>query len=103
MQYLTRVELHSATEQQYNRLHAAMARQRFYRTIDGDNGQMFHLPWGTYFSFGDVTAPEVRSFARWAVSESGAQGEILVAMAPFICWEGLIPLVPLTIPFLSPF
>jgi hypothetical protein len=46
--YLARVELHNATYDDYEVLHAAMQRRGFSRTIASDEPRTYRLPTGTY-------------------------------------------------------
>jgi hypothetical protein len=45
---IARVELHFASETDYNTLHAAMEREGFLRVVQADDGAWYHLPTGTY-------------------------------------------------------
>lgn len=46
--YVARIELHGATYDDYERLHAAAARRGFLRTIVSGDGKRYQLPTGTY-------------------------------------------------------
>ncbi|QBB69345.1 endoribonuclease GhoS [Pseudolysobacter antarcticus] len=46
--FTVRVELHAASEADYQRLHTAMAAQRFSRIITADDGSRHHLPTAEY-------------------------------------------------------
>jgi hypothetical protein len=46
--YVARIELHNATYDDYETLHAAAARRGFLRVIASHNGQKYQLPTGTY-------------------------------------------------------
>ena len=63
--FVTRVELHGASAEDYARLHGAMTAANFHRTITGDDGVQYQLPTAEYFSHGpDLTAPQVRHLRR---------------------------------------
>ena len=47
-QFITRVELHDATWQNYQTLHAAMEAENFSRTIQGSDESCYHLPTAEY-------------------------------------------------------
>lgn len=88
--FLTRVELHRAhTRQEYDRFHQYMAAAKFRRTITGDDGIEYHLPTGLYYSFGDLTAEDVRHLASQAVAKIGHTAEIIVGATTSIAWQGL--------------
>jgi len=46
--YIARVELHSASYDDYEELHDNMGQQGFARMIRGSDGKDYHLPTGTY-------------------------------------------------------
>ena len=48
--YLVRVELHSATWDDYERLHAEMANRGFSREVTSDSGGTFQLPTAEYIT-----------------------------------------------------
>lgn len=103
--FLTRVELYGDDQapDDYTRLHAEMEKRKFQRTILGDNGQMSRLPTAEYYSFGDLSADNVRTLAVQAcnaigyVTWPGTAGRVtrlcgvLVAEARTFQWIGLRP------------
>lgn len=66
--FTTRVELHGATGDDYERLHEAMARAGFTRTIAGvdANGKSgtWHLPTAEYDLSSTSTCSQVRDLAK---------------------------------------
>jgi hypothetical protein len=46
--FIARVELHAATDDDYEVLHAQMKKRGYTRTIVGDNKVTYQLPTGTY-------------------------------------------------------
>jgi hypothetical protein len=94
--FITRVELHGATRpEDYEDLHRYMAEILFFRTIDGDNGLRYKLPSATYFSFGELSAADVRVLAKRAANKTGYSSWILVTTAGDIAWElGQAPRLP---------
>ena len=86
--YTTRVELHSASYQDYERLHAAMEQAGFSRTIRSDQGVRYQLPTAEY----DCTADGidgVLNAAQQAATTTGCGHAILVSEAPRRSWIGL--------------
>lgn len=69
--FVTRVELHSATSEDYDKLHAQMDARGFRRTITGDNGKNYHLPSATYYVSSSSTIAEIRDSARAAATAIG--------------------------------
>ena len=76
-QYITRVELHSATELDYERLHSEMAKKGFSRRIIAV-GTAYDLPSAEYHFQGDASLSSVFSFAQQAANETGKRSWILV-------------------------
>lgn len=64
--FLTRIELHAASPQDYAKLHEHMARLGFLTTINGQDGQVYTMPTAEYSSHHDLTAEQVRDLARSA-------------------------------------
>ncbi len=59
MQYTTRVELHYATDDDYESLHDAMAREGFSRQITSNDGVTYHLPTAEYNYEGNRSRSQV--------------------------------------------
>jgi hypothetical protein len=57
--FMTRVELHSADEDDYETLHAAMEKEGFNRTITSDDGVTYHLPTAEYYRSTHLTRTQV--------------------------------------------
>ena len=90
-QFITRVELHNGTSEDYEKLHAAMARAGFSRTIRGSDGVTYHLPWAEYYANTTGTIEQVRSAAVSAANTTGRTSAVLVSQALQIAWQGLTP------------
>lgn len=88
-QFITRVELHKGTGDDYEQLHAAMARAGFTRTIRGSDGVTYHLPWAEYYVDTTSTIEQVRSAAVAAAQTTGRTAAVLVSQASQIAWQGL--------------
>jgi hypothetical protein len=91
-QFITRVELHHATADDYETLHAAMARAGFSRTIQGSDGVTYHLPWAEYYANTTSTIEQVRSAAVSAANTTGRTSAVLVSQSIQIAWQGLTPI-----------
>ena len=91
MSYFTvRVELHYASETDYEKLHAAMARQGFSRQIVGKDGRTYHLPTAEYSVRGNYTGDYVRQAAATAAASTGKKYAVLVTSGDSVSWQGLI-------------
>lgn len=87
--FMTRVELHNGTAQDYQRLHDAMAMQNFSRTIIDQQGIRYHLPTAEYHSFGNIDANEVLEYAKAAVRSIGKTASIVTSEASTVRFNGL--------------
>lgn len=83
--FITRVELHGATEADYERLHAAMAHQGYVRTIVGSGGRRYHLPWAEYCA--DLEG--ARTVAANAAARTGRLFAVLTSLTNGVAWQGL--------------
>lgn len=86
--FTVRVELHAATEADYQRLHAAMAKQGFSRIITGGDGQRYHLPTAEY----DYNALETTSQVcdrAYAIASTIKQNPAVLATEGGAAWQGL--------------
>lgn len=88
-QYLVRVELHKATESDYEALHRAMAGQGFSRTIRGSDGIDYKLPTAEYVVETTKSGDTVRSAADTAANTTGRKHGVLVAACNGTWWLGL--------------
>lgn len=84
--FITRVELHGADAADYEKLHTVMAEEKFYRTVMSAAGQNFMLPTAMYFSYGEVTAEQVRDLARVAASRIGRPCWVFTATWTDAAW-----------------
>lgn len=89
--FMTRVELHSASDSDYEKLHAAMQQQGFSRTIKGGDSILYHLPTAGYYCSVYVTIEEVRTSAKQAASTTGKNYGVLVTESNGFAWFGLAP------------
>jgi len=86
VKFLTRVELHGASGAQYDQLHKAMLANKFTKTIVDDTGREFLLPTAEYFSYGNLTAEQVRELARAAAATTGVKYWVLTMEYASAAW-----------------
>lgn len=77
--YITRVELHSATYQDYERLHTEMGQAGFSRTITDDKGVVYQMPTAEYTYTGSESVEVVRNAAKRAADATGRTSIVLTA------------------------
>lgn len=87
--FTTRVELHSASYDDYNNLHAFMEAEGFSRLIKADSGTWYHLPTAEYNREGALTIAEVRASAQRAANRTGKLFCVLVSESTSRSWVGL--------------
>ncbi|WP_186136126.1 type V toxin-antitoxin system endoribonuclease antitoxin GhoS [Burkholderia gladioli] len=80
--FVTRVELHSAGDSDYEKLHTQMDTRGFKRTIEGSNGTKFKLPTATYSYTGNNTIAAVRDLAREAANATGKSNWVITTEGP---------------------
>lgn len=89
MQYTTRVELHYATDDDYESLHDAMAREGFSRQITSNDGVTYHLPTAEYNYEGNRSRSQVLDAAKRAANTTGLKYAVLVTESDGRTWSGL--------------
>lgn len=87
--FITRVELHDATEENYQTLHVEMEELGFTRTIKGHDGATYKLPSAEYNYEGEVPIDTVLDKAKYTADTIGLKYEILVSESPKRRWHGL--------------
>jgi hypothetical protein len=87
--FTTRIELHGASERDYNTLHEAMKERGFSRTIRNSKNVKYHLPTAEYDLIGDYQPDDVVDMARTAAAETGKKAWVLVTEAKSRIWSGL--------------
>ena len=76
--FLTRVELHGATDADYQLLDQAMTAANFSKTIRSSRGLIYNMPSATYFSQAfNLSATEVRNLAIVAATRTGLRYDII--------------------------
>jgi len=90
-QFIVRIELPGAKDEEYNKLHSAMGHHGFLRTITGNDGTVYLLPSAEYIRYGaDLTAEKVRGDAIAGASTMFEKFVVLVAETNGpIVWSGL--------------
>lgn len=87
--YLVRVELHSATYDDYETRHRAMAARGFQRTIRSGQGTFYDLPTAEYTIGSAQSGEQVRTAADNAASTTGKRHGLLVVRYDEAWWTGL--------------
>lgn len=90
MDYIARVELHNATYDDYENLHASMQKNGYSRQIVGDNRQTYQLPTGTYIARNtNATLQVAINAAKGAANDTGKASAVIVAAWSSALWDGL--------------
>lgn len=76
--FTTRVELHGASEDDYEELHAAMAKKGFVRYITTTSGEKLKLPTAEYNYDGGASISEILNGAKAAAESTGQTFAVLV-------------------------
>jgi hypothetical protein len=87
--FTTRVELHSATWQDYEDLHSAMKKKGFTTTIKADGGQIYQLPPAEYNYIGSEDANAVLERAKAAAGSVKKSYAVIVSESNLRTWFGL--------------
>lgn len=92
--FTTRVELHGASSEDYDNLHAAMAQEGFSRFIRSGEGHWYQLPTAEYDRVAEMTAGQVSESAKRAANSTGKKSSVLVSQSSIRAWEDLAPASP---------
>lgn len=87
--FLVRVELHGATWDDYEALHAEMAYRGFSREVTGDDGCTYQLPTAEYVIHTDGALEAVRTLAAQAAQATGRKFGVIAAEYSRSAWVGL--------------
>lgn len=87
---MTRVELHHASEDDYETLHSAMETEGFERTIVSDQGVKYHLPTAEYYRTANLTRSQVLASAERAAATTGKRYAAIVTESQGVTWNGLM-------------
>lgn len=85
-QFLTRIELHSATAEDYEKLAKAMLSRNFKKFILSADGQSYRLPAAEYLYEGEITLTAVRDLARDAATSTGRESWVLTVESKGAAW-----------------
>ncbi len=92
--FCIRLQAHNALDAKYREIHAAMSRTGFKRTIRGDDGTDYQLPWGEYRWTGQADPSAVRDRVIQVVSAVHPWISVLVTEEVSSAWFGLERAVP---------
>jgi len=87
--YLVRIELHHASTDDYEELHAQMANRGFSREITSGDGRTYELPTAEYVIRTDSNLQAVRRSAAAAAEATGRKFGVVVAEYTKSAWSGL--------------
>jgi len=87
--YLVRVELHGATWDDYETLHAEMSYRGFSREVRSDDGLTFQLPTAEYVIHTSSGLEDVRALAAAGAKTTGRTFGVIVAEYSRSAWVGL--------------
>jgi hypothetical protein len=87
--FMTRVELHSATYQDYVSLHGYMAQEGFTNTIRCDAGKVYELPPAEYNLIADCTRADALEKAKRAAQKTRKSFAAVVSEYTGCTWDGL--------------
>ena len=68
--FITRVELHNAKAEDYEKLHEYMEEEGFSRTITSDDEVAYYLPTAEYELSGELTRSQILQKAKSAASKT---------------------------------
>lgn len=85
-QTIVRVELHGATENDYQILHVAMSRLGFSRYVTDAAGIKFLLPTAEYSAYSDLSAAAIRTSVMSAAESTGRSFWVLVSKTSETDW-----------------
>jgi hypothetical protein len=87
--FMTRVELHNATWQDYENLHQKMEASGFSRKIQGSDGTWYKLPTAEYDITTSSTLEQIRSLAKACADATGKGNSILTCEYARAGWNNL--------------
>jgi len=87
--FMTRIELHGATREQYDRLHVSMRAAGFRTAVFGTDNNWHQLPTAEYHYSGPDSIEAVRAAAARCAAAVGTRYWVLVTKYDQCCWQGL--------------
>jgi len=90
-QFIIRVELKSATSENYDILHQEMFDRKFYRQIQDEVSKTwFHLPQAEYHYKGPIEDRQViMNMVKEAINKTNKRYEVIVTKSLGTLWDGL--------------
>jgi hypothetical protein len=92
--FSARVELHSATYQDYVALHGHMTQQGFTNTIRSDASKTYQLPPAEYNLIASCTRADALAKAKIAAQKTLKKFAVVVAEYSGCTWDGLKEVQP---------
>jgi len=87
--FVVRIELHDASWDDYETLHAEMADRGFSREIAGSDGRSYQLPTAEYVTSTNSGLEAVRTLAVQAAHATGRKSGVFVTESSRSGWVGL--------------
>ena len=87
--FMTRIELHNASNEDYEILHAAMEKEGFKRTITSVEGTEYYLPTAEYYRISQLSIQEILESAKRAANRAGKKYAAVVTQSRGVVWTGL--------------
>ena len=91
--FVTRVEIHNGSAEDYLNLNTVMEAAGFSRAIQSSEGTAVCLPTGQYIGNGELTAGEVSLLAQSAALKTKKGFAVFVSDLNVAAWFGLDPVV----------
>lgn len=79
--FFVRVELHGGVLADYTKLHQAMEKAGFSRTVEADDGKKYNLPTAEYSVEGTYTLDQVLNAADTAAKTTGKTHIVLASIS----------------------
>ena len=89
--FIVRIELHDAVEEEYEKLHKAMSKSGFSRTVLDTNKVEFHLPKAEYGMSTDLEPVKVMDIVTRAAQQTHKMFGILLTQAQGVTFYNLAP------------
>jgi hypothetical protein len=89
MAFMTRVELHDASYQDYANLYSHMAKEGFSNTIRSGDGTLYRLPPAEYELIANCSVSEARDKASRAARRTGKAFAVVTSQYATAAWVGL--------------
>lgn len=87
--FITRVELHDAKSDHYEKLHEEMQKEGFERTIASDVGIKYYLPTAEYYKECNDKRFDVILSAKKAAEKTKKECSVVAIEVTGVTWDGL--------------